>query len=71
METVTISKELYKSLLNTMAKMDTLEVNGVDNWVGYECMCEYNTSCYFCAEDEEILDEYIAEKYPELVKVLK
>lgn len=31
-----------------------LELNGVDNWSHYGCMCQENNEneCIFCAEDE-------------------
>lgn len=34
-ETVTITKEEYKDLLESQALLDALESYGVDNWSGY------------------------------------
>jgi len=52
---VTISaREYYYLKLNEM-KLDTLDVNGVDNWDHYGCMCSEldEPECIFCTEDEE------------------
>jgi hypothetical protein len=35
-ETVTIPKSEYESLLEAQAKLDALEGAGVDNWEGYD-----------------------------------
>jgi len=54
-DTITISKGVYNSLLISEAKLEQLEVNGVDNWNNYGCMCYElgETECIFCTEDEE------------------
>jgi uncharacterized protein YlaN (UPF0358 family) len=51
---ISISESEYNNLKITEAKLDQLEINGVDNWVGYGCMCyELGTDeCIFCTEDE-------------------
>lgn len=36
MDTTTISKELYETLLDRDQKICALEAVGVDNWEGYE-----------------------------------
>lgn len=39
-ETVTISKEEYKSLLEDRKWLAALKSAGVDNWEGYDYACE-------------------------------
>lgn len=36
METVTIAKDIYDSLLDSQKWLDALENAGVDNWSGYD-----------------------------------
>lgn len=41
-ERITIDRIRYEDLLNTEAKMEALEIMGVDNWQGYDdAMDEY------------------------------
>jgi len=40
MDTVTIPKALYESLLEAKNKLDALEMAGVDNWTGYDYAME-------------------------------
>jgi len=49
-----IDREHYNSLLITEEKLQQLEINGVDNWAHYGCMCYETNSeeCIFCTEDE-------------------
>ena len=45
----------YNRLKIQEAKLEYLEMAGVDNWSGYGCQCdEYGEDeCIFCTEDEE------------------
>jgi hypothetical protein len=36
--------------------LNQLEINGVDNWEYYGCMCEYNDDveeCIYCTDDTD------------------
>jgi hypothetical protein len=48
-----ISKSIYNKLKIDEAKLTQLEINGVDNWAFYGCMCDKDNGqeCIFCAED--------------------
>ena len=48
------SKE-YDELKIAEAILQQLEINGVDNWQGYGCMCHElgEDECIFCTEDKE------------------
>jgi len=49
---IQVTKEYLQQLEERDAELTQLEINGVDNWVGYGCMCYgEGTSCFFC-EDE-------------------
>jgi homoserine trans-succinylase len=37
-----ITKREYVGLKVSEAKLNQLEINGVDNWQNYGCMCEWN-----------------------------
>jgi hypothetical protein len=45
---------IYNKLKIDEAKLNQLEINGVDNWGEYGCMCDENgeEECIFCTEDE-------------------
>ena len=47
-----ITKSEYVGLKVSEAKLDQLEINGVDNWEYYGCMCEYNDveECIYCTD---------------------
>ena len=40
-ETITITKEEHEHLIEAAAKLNALEVNGVDNWEGYDYAMEW------------------------------
>jgi len=50
---VQITLKEYESLLKTERILEQLEINGVDNWQGYGCMCHDtgDESCVFCEDD--------------------
>ena len=52
--TITLSVEEYNRLKISEARMDQLEANGVDNWIGYGCMCKENgeDKCIFCTDND-------------------
>jgi len=51
---VTIDRDEYIQLLIHREILNQLEINGVDNWEGYGCMCYgHDEECIFCTEDEE------------------
>lgn len=52
---VTIELKEYNKLQIDSARLEQLEVNGVDNWSCYGCMCYENgeDGCIFCTEDAE------------------
>ena len=51
-----ITKREYIRLRVNEAKLEQLEINGVDNWEDYGYMCEYNDDvggCIFCTDDTD------------------
>ena len=51
-----ITKSEYIKLKVSDAKLNQLEINGVDNWEYYGCMCEYNDDveeCIYCTDDTD------------------
>jgi len=52
MKEITISIEEYNRMVQQIRILEQLEANGVDNWVGYGCMCyeKGQYSCVFCEE---------------------
>lgn len=51
---IKITNVEYNDLLVKEARLLQLEVNGVNNWGYYGCMCQGNMEdeCIFCTEDE-------------------
>ena len=54
-ETITISRVNLLQLCIKEERLNQLEINGVDNWMHYGCMCSEREEpeCIFCTEDEE------------------
>jgi hypothetical protein len=54
-----ITKSEYIKLKVSEAKLNELEINGVDNWKNYGCMCNYlceeewDGECIFCTDDTD------------------
>ena len=54
-----ITKREYIELKVSEAKLNQLEINGVDNWKNYGCMCNYmheeecDDKCIFCTDDAD------------------
>ena len=51
-----ITKREYVELKVSEARLIQLEINGVNNWGDYGCMCEYNDDvedCIFCTDDTD------------------
>ena len=52
MKEITISVEEYNYMVHRLRELDQLEINGVDNWEGYGCMCySAEETCVFCEEE--------------------
>ena len=51
---VIVSLETLKYLTERDERLEQLEINGVDNWGGEECMCWSGKEdlCYFCRFDD-------------------
>jgi hypothetical protein len=54
-----IKKSEYIKLKVSEAKLNQLEINGVDNWQNYGCMCNYlyeeecDDKCIYCTDDTD------------------
>ena len=48
-----ITKSEYVGLKVSEAKLDQLEINGVNNWNDYGCMCYDDEDCIFCTDDTD------------------
>lgn len=57
METVTISKAEYQSLVRDSSVLNALEAMGVDNWQGYGDAMAYLEEEEFNKENDEYYDE--------------
>ena len=48
-----ITKREYIELKVSEAKLNQLEINGVDNWQYYGCMCDLVHECIYCADSTD------------------